>query len=72
MQITYALKNNNNNITSGKSYRKPEITRVVLDNSISLVMMTTMPPNPPPRPGPGGPKGDDGTFESPFDGSPFN
>lgn len=34
-------------------------------------MMTGAPPNPPPRPGPGGPKGDDGTFESPFDDSPF-
>lgn len=71
MQITYALKTNNNNITSGKSYRKPEITRVVLDNSISLVMMTTTPPNPPPRDS-GGLKGDDGAFESPFNDSPFN
>lgn len=70
MQITYALKNNNNNITSVKPYRKPEITRVVLDNSISLVMMTEMPPNPPPRDS-GGLKGDDGSFDSPFDDSPF-
>jgi len=38
-------------ISSKKSYSKPEITRIILDNSISLVMMTTTPPNPPPRGG---------------------
>jgi len=61
-----------NKISVKKSYRKPEVTRVVLDNSISLVMMTTTPPNPPPRPGPGGPKGNDGVFTSPFEDKPFS
>jgi hypothetical protein len=52
-----------------KGYIKPEITRIILDNSISLVMMTTIPPNPPPR---GGGSGDKTTpFSSPFDDKPF-
>jgi hypothetical protein len=50
-----------------KKYTKPEILRVVLDNSISLAMMTSTPPNPPPR---GGSKGSD-PFASPFDDKPF-
>ena len=37
-----------------KIYKKPEIKKIHLDNSISLVMMTTIPDNPPPR---GGGKG---------------
>ncbi len=41
----------------------------MLDNSISLVMMTTMPPNPPPRSG--GSKGTDTPFQSPFGDKPF-
>ncbi len=56
-------------ISSKKSYNKPVITRVILDNSISLVMMTTMPPNPPPRGG--GSKGADEPFQSPFGDKPF-
>ena len=60
-----------------KPYKKPEITRIILDNSISLVMMTTMPPNPPPRGLPGGGKGidkkglDEPSFRSPFGDKPF-
>ena len=56
-----------------KKYVKPEITRVALDNTISLVMMS----NPghghghghdkPPKP----PKPPKGAFDNPFD-SPFN
>jgi hypothetical protein len=52
-----------------KQYIKPEITRVALDNTISLVMMTDMPPNPPPRGG--GSKGEDSPFQSPFGNKPF-
>jgi hypothetical protein len=55
-------------ILSKKSYNKPEVSRVILDNSISLVMMTTTPPNPPPRSG--GSKGSD-PFQSPFGDKPF-
>lgn len=71
------MKAEDQNILSGKSYTKPEVTKIVLDNSISLVMMTTMPPNPPPRPG--GSKGEDypfkgndSPFESPFGDKPFS
>jgi len=42
---------------------KPKITKIELDNSISLVMLTTTPPNPDPR---GGGKGS-GDSDSPFD-----
>jgi hypothetical protein len=58
-------------ILPGKPYSKPKITRIALDYSISLVMMTDTPPNPPPRDpyGKGG-KGDD-PFQSPFGDKPF-
>jgi hypothetical protein len=52
-----------------KQYIKPEIKRISLDNTISLVMMTDMPPNPPPRGG--GSKGSDSPFQSPFGDKPF-
>ncbi|HUX57564.1 MAG TPA: hypothetical protein VMV77_11360 [Bacteroidales bacterium] len=57
-----------NKISSKKSYIKPEVTRVILDNSISLVMMTDMPPNPVPR-GDGSKSAD--PFASPFGDKPF-
>jgi hypothetical protein len=57
-----------------KEYIKPKITRIVLDNSISLVMMSGH--------GNGNGHGNGhnnghgnkpkGTFESPFNDSPFN
>jgi len=52
-----------------RKYIKPEITRIELDNTISLVMMThpVHPPHPPHPPKP--PK--HGAFDNPFD-SPFN
>ena len=51
-----------------RKYRKPVITKVVLDNSISLVMMTAG--NPDPRSGTkNNPKSD--PFESPFGDKPF-
>ena len=52
-----------------KQYIKPEILRVALDNSISLVMMTDTPPNPDPRGG--SKKGNDAPFASPFGDKPF-
>lgn len=53
-----------------KPYQKPEISKVVLDLSISLMMMTAAPPNPMPRGG--GSKGADTPFSSPFDSKPFS
>ena len=53
-----------------KQYIKPDITRIVLDYSISLVMMTGGPVDPPPRSGGKG-KGDSTPFQSPFGDKPF-
>jgi hypothetical protein len=64
------LKTINQNILSKKSYCKPEVSRVVLDYSISLVMMTDIPPNPDPRGG--SRKSNDSPFESPFGDKPFS
>jgi hypothetical protein len=57
-------------MTHKKQYIKPEIIKIALDNTISLVMMTDTPPNPPPR---GGGKGgnDNDPFKSPFGNKPF-
>ena len=53
-----------------KFYIKPEITKIDLDNSISLVMQST-PPNPEPRTG--AKKSATETFESPFEeDNPFD
>ncbi len=65
-----------------KPYIKPDVQRFDIDNTISLVMMTDIPPNPPPRGRPGrtGDPGshrikrkgaDDPTFKSPFGDKPF-
>jgi len=51
-----------------KPYNRPEVSIVMLDNSISLVMMTVVPPNPSPRSG--GSKGSE-PFSSPFGDKPF-
>jgi len=64
-----SLKNLKDKILHRKTYNRPEVSIVMLDNSISLVMMTTMPPNPPPRSG--GSKGTDTPFQSPFGDKPF-
>ena len=53
-----------------KKYIKPEVTRIVLDNTISLAMMShhhghDKPPKPPKPPKP------KGAFDSPF-GNDFN
>ena len=50
-----------------RKYIKPEVTRIELDNTICLVMMSK-PPHPPHPPHPHKPKG---SFDSPFE-SPFN
>ena len=63
-----------------KRYIKPEISKFDIDNTISLVMMTEIPPNPTPRgrggKGPGGNRiyrkgADDPSFKSPFTDKPF-
>ncbi len=51
-----------------KKYNRPVIEKIELDNSISLVMMTTIPDNPIPRGD--GSKGSD-PFSSPFDDKTF-
>jgi hypothetical protein len=53
-----------------KQYIKPDITRIVLDYSISLVMMTDPPHDPPPRSGGKG-KNESSPFQSPFGDKPF-
>jgi hypothetical protein len=52
-----------------KRYIRPVVERVLLDNTISLVMMTDTPPNPPPRGGTN--KGNNSPFQSPFGDKPF-
>lgn len=61
-----------------KKYIKPKVTRIELDNSISLVMMTWnpgdgKPPGPPGRPPdkPWPPNGNS-PFQSPFSDRPFS
>ena len=63
------LKTLNKNIPL-KQYIKPEITRIALDNTITLVMMTDIPPNPPPR-GIDKKGLDEPAFQSPFGDKPF-
>jgi len=63
------LKTADQKISTRRPYNRPVITRIILDNLISLVMMTVIPPNPPPRSG--GSKGADEPFQSPFGDSPF-
>jgi hypothetical protein len=52
-----------------KQYQKPEVIRIILDKSISL-MMQSVPPNPDPRGG--GSKGASEPFQSPFGDKPFS
>ena len=52
-----------------KDYIKPLITRMLLDNTISL-QMASQPTNPPPRSG--GSKSTDAPFASPFGDKPFS
>jgi len=62
------LKTLDSKISSKKPYNKPVVSVIILDYSISLVMMTGV-PDPPPRTG--GNKGTDTPFQSPFGDKPF-
>ncbi|MRR22289.1 hypothetical protein EG830_04840 [bacterium] len=55
-----------------RRYVRPEVIRIELDNSISLVMMTAAPPHPPPRGRRSGNSQPDSPFSSPFSDKPFN
>jgi hypothetical protein len=52
-----------------RKYIKPTISRILLDNTITL-QMQSQPGNPPPRSG--GSKGNDEPFKSPFGDKPFS
>jgi hypothetical protein len=67
--ISLHLKNIRQNILPKKKYHKPEVVRIVLDSSISFVMMSP-PINPDPRSG--NKKGNDTPFQSPFGDKPFS
>ena len=54
-----------------KPYSKPEITRIEIDHSISLMFMSP-PINPMMMPMAGGEKGVDTPFTNPFDNKPFS
>jgi hypothetical protein len=54
-----------------KSYFKPEVTKIELDSSFTL-MQGSPPVNPMMMPMAGGSKGTDSPFSSPFDDKPFS
>jgi hypothetical protein len=54
-----------------RRYVRPAVIRIELDNSISLVMMTSAPPNPPPRRRQGDSE-PSSPFSSPFSDKPFS
>ena len=56
-------------ISFKKTYARPEVSRVVLDNSISLAMMSG--PIDPPPPEIGSDKKNSDPFASPFGDKPF-
>jgi hypothetical protein len=64
------LKTLNKIAPTKKTYIRPEVSRVLLDFRISLVMMTDIPPNPDPT-GPSG-KSNNSPFQSPFGNKPFS
>jgi hypothetical protein len=64
----FKIRRSISSVVIKKQYIKPEIIKVDLDYSISLVMMTVTPENPPPRGD--GSKGSD-PFASPFGDKPF-
>ena len=56
------------NSVNKKGYIKPEITKISLDNTITL-LMASQPKNPPPRGDSS--KGSEPAFQSPFEKKPF-
>ena len=70
--ISLRLKTIGQNILSKKPYRKPEVFRIVLDNSVSLVMMSPPPINPDPRNAGSKGNNDSKPFASPFGDKPFS
>jgi hypothetical protein len=65
------LKTIDNIISIKKKYNKPEVFKISLDNTISLIMASDIIPiDPPPPPGIGGSKGTE-PFQSPFGDKPF-
>ena len=64
------LKSVKNIMLSKKKYTRPEISRILLDKSINLMMQSIAPM--PPMPMGGGSKGTDTPFTSPFDNKPFS
>ncbi|HEX2920983.1 MAG TPA: hypothetical protein VHO50_07455 [Bacteroidales bacterium] len=56
--------------SSKRAYIKPELSRIIIDNSISLVMMSA-PIDPPPPPMAKSPDKSQ-TFPSPFEGGTFS
>jgi hypothetical protein len=66
------LKNAEEKILNKKYYIKPLVSRIVLDNSISLVMMTTPPVDPHPRGGDSKGGTTSTPFSSPFGDKPFS
>jgi hypothetical protein len=60
---------------SKKQYTKPEILKIFLDKSVSLMMQSHPKPPPPRRPGGKGidnPGYDEPSFKSPFGDKPFS
>jgi hypothetical protein len=55
-----------------KYYLKPEVIEVVLDNSITLLMASDIPPVEPPAQGSGSKGQSSDPFASPFGDKPFN
>jgi hypothetical protein len=64
------LKTLNQIVPVKKTYIRPEVSRIALDFSISLVMMTDIPPNPDPTGS--GSKSNNTPFQSPFGDKPFS
>jgi hypothetical protein len=59
-------------VENKRLYIKPEIIKVEIDMSISLVMKSKPPKNPVPRPRGAGSSGTDSPFASPFGDKPFD
>lgn len=66
------MKTIDNKISIKKTYNKPEVFKVILDNTISLIMASDIIPiDPPPPPGIGSDNKGSSPFSSPFGDKPF-